>query len=56
MFVDPQYAWLLLAIGLAAGAATLVGGLLALRLAGRIHLILGFSAGAVSGVVRLGAQ
>ncbi|MDQ2861189.1 MAG: ZIP family metal transporter [Pseudomonadota bacterium] len=41
---------LLIAIALAAGAATLAGGWLALRLAGRIHLILGFSAGAVIGV------
>ena len=36
--------------GLAAGAATLAGGLAALRLADRIHLVLGFSAGAVIGV------
>src|ERR1700758_404484 len=41
---------LLVALGVAAGAATLAGGWLALRLAGRIHLILGFSAGAVIGV------
>ncbi len=41
---------LLIAIALATGAATLAGGWLALRLAGRIHLILGFSAGAVIGV------
>ena len=41
---------LLALIGIAAGAATLAGGWLALRLAGRIHLILGFSAGAVIGV------
>ena len=41
---------LLALIALAAGAATLAGGWLALRLAGRIHLILGFSAGAVIGV------
>jgi ZIP family zinc transporter len=38
------------ALGLAACAATAAGGALALRLAGRIHLILGFSAGAVIGV------
>ena len=44
---------LLLAVGLAAGAATLLGGWLALRLAGRIHLVLGFSAGAVIGVALL---
>jgi len=41
---------LLLAVGCAAGGATIVGGALALRLAVRIHLILGFSAGAVLGV------
>jgi len=40
----------LIAIGLATGAATLLGGWLALRFASRIHLILGFSAGAVIGV------
>jgi ZIP family zinc transporter len=40
----------LVALGVAAGAATLVGGWLALRFAHRIHLILGFSAGAVIGV------
>src|SRR5258708_19245447 len=39
--------------GLAAAAATLVGGTLALRLERRIHLILGFSAGAVMGVALL---
>ncbi len=41
---------LLAAIGLAAGLATLLGGWLALRFANRIHLVLGFSAGAVIGV------
>lgn len=41
---------LLLGWGLAAGGATLVGGWLALRFADRIHLVLGFSAGAVIGV------
>lgn len=41
---------LLVALGVAAGAATLLGGWLALRFANRIHLILGFSAGAVIGV------
>ena len=41
---------LVLLIGLAAFAATLAGGLLALRLRQRLHLILGFSAGAVVGV------
>jgi ZIP family zinc transporter len=43
----------LIALGLAAGAATLIGGALALRFAGRIHLVLGFSAGAVVGVALL---
>jgi zinc transporter ZupT len=41
---------LLGAIGLAAGLATLLGGWLALRFGSRIHLVLGFSAGAVIGV------
>ena len=41
---------LLAAIGVAAGLATLLGGWLALRFAARIHLVLGFSAGAVIGV------
>src|SRR5579872_895684 len=40
----------LVLLGLAAGAATLVGGALALRFASKIHLILGLSAGAVLGV------
>lgn len=40
----------LLIIGIAAGAATFVGGSLALWCKDRIHLILGFSAGAVIGV------
>jgi ZIP family zinc transporter len=44
---------LLLPLGLAAAAATLVGGALALRLSRRLHLILGFSAGAVMGVALL---
>jgi ZIP family zinc transporter len=44
---------LLLPLGLAAAAATLVGGTLALRLSRRLHLILGFSAGAVMGVALL---
>jgi zinc transporter ZupT len=41
-----------LLIGIAAGAfvSTLLGGLLALRLRDKLHLILGFSAGAVIGV------
>ena len=41
---------LLAAIGLAAAVATMLGGWLALRFASRIHLVLGFSAGAVIGV------
>lgn len=41
---------LLILLGLAAGAATVLGGLLALRFAKQIHLILGLSAGAVIGV------
>ena len=41
---------LLLAIAVAAFASTLVGGLLALGLRDKLHLILGFSAGAVIGV------
>ncbi|HEY2482044.1 MAG TPA: hypothetical protein VGI30_07600 [Caulobacteraceae bacterium] len=44
---------LLIPLGLAAAAATLVGGTLALRLSRRLHLILGFSAGAVMGVALL---
>src|SRR5258708_10535093 len=47
----PQYNTVLLLV-IAAGTfvSTLVGGLLALRLRDRLHLILGFSAGAVIGV------
>jgi ZIP family zinc transporter len=41
---------LLAALGVGAAAATLLGGWLALRFANAIHLILGFSAGAVIGV------
>lgn len=41
---------MLIGLGLAAAAATLVGGVLALRFSERVHLILGFSAGAVIGV------
>jgi len=44
---------LLLVLGLAAGLATLAGGILALRLADRAGLILGVSAGAVVGVALL---
>src|ERR1700741_769600 len=39
-----------LAIGVGAFVATIAGGLAALRLKDRLHLILGFSAGAVVGV------
>lgn len=45
--------FLLPVLGLAAGAATLAGGALALRFTRRLHLILGFSAGAVLGVALL---
>ena len=41
---------LLLIIGIAAGLATFIGGSLALRFQNKIHLILGFSAGAVIAV------
>ncbi len=41
---------LLVALGLATAAATLLGGSLALRFEKQVHLILGFSAGAVIGV------
>jgi ZIP family zinc transporter len=44
---------LLALLGLAAAGATLAGGTLALRLSRRLHLILGFSAGAVIGVALL---
>jgi len=40
----------LIALGIATGLATVLGGALALRFAGKVHLILGFSAGAVIGV------
>lgn len=42
---------MLILIAIAAFCATLLGGLFALRLKDRLHLILGFSAGAVLGVV-----
>lgn len=52
--LDPHRLDLILVLlGLAAATATLVGGALALRLAGKLHLILGFSAGAVMGVALL---
>jgi zinc transporter ZupT len=41
---------MVLLLGCAAGLATLLGGLLALKQQDRLHLILGFSAGAVIGV------
>ena len=44
---------ILLVLGVAAGLATLAGGVLAIRLADRIHLVLGLSAGAVLGVALL---
>ncbi len=40
----------LLLIGIATGISTFIGGMLALKLSNKIHLILGFSAGAVIGV------
>jgi zinc transporter ZupT len=43
-------ATLILAIALAACMATMTGGLLALKLAGKLPLVMGFSAGAVIGV------
>jgi ZIP family zinc transporter len=45
--------FLLLAIGLATGSATLAGGFAALRLRGSIGLLLAFSSGAVVGVALL---
>src|SRR3569833_2264258 len=41
---------LILAIALGAFAATMPGGVMALKLAGKLPLVMGFSAGAVSGV------
>src|SRR6201995_2994691 len=41
---------LILAIALGAFAATMTGGVMALKLAGRLPLVMGFSAGAVIGV------
>ncbi|MGA2951450.1 MAG: ZIP family metal transporter [Caulobacteraceae bacterium] len=43
-------AFVLTSLGLAAATATLAGGTLALRLAGRVHIVLALSAGAVVGV------
>lgn len=45
---------ILMAFGVAAGLATLLGGGLALRLGDRLHLVLGASAGAVLGVALFG--
>jgi zinc transporter ZupT len=53
MVAAPVSYAMLAAIGLAAGAATMLGGALALRFADRVHLVLGFSAGAVIGVALL---
>ena len=44
---------LMVALGLASSAATLLGGFLALRFASRLHLVIGFSAGAVLSVALL---
>jgi zinc transporter ZupT len=41
---------LLILLGIVTGLATLLGGVLALRFADKVHLVLGFSAGAVIGV------
>ena len=49
-----QRHFMLLAFGVAAGLATLLGGGLALRLGERLHLVLGASAGAVLGVALFG--
>ncbi len=43
-------AFVVMAIALGASAATMLGGLAALRLSQRLHLVLGFSAGAVIAV------
>ena len=53
MVAAPVSFAVLAAIGLATGAATLLGGSLALRFTSRVHLVLGFSAGAVIGVALL---
>jgi zinc transporter ZupT len=49
----PTPALLILVVGLATGAATLFGGLAALRFRGSLDLFLGFSSGAVIGVALL---
>lgn len=43
--------YVILAVGLAASLTTLLGGMLALRLRDKLHLVLGFSAGAILAVV-----
>lgn len=53
MVAAPVSYAVLAAIGLAAGAATVLGGALALKFARQVHLVLGFSAGAVVGVALL---
>jgi ZIP family zinc transporter len=53
MVAAPVSYAVLVAIGLTAGAATLLGGALALKFARQVHLVLGFSAGAVIGVALL---
>ncbi|HLZ82364.1 MAG TPA: ZIP family metal transporter [Caulobacteraceae bacterium] len=53
MVAAPVSLVVLAAIGVAAAAATIAGGALALRFADRVHLVLGFSAGAVIGVALL---
>ncbi len=50
ILLNPASLWALVAIASGAGAATLVGGSLALRFRSVINLSLGFSAGAVIGV------
>ena len=45
-----QNAWVVMPIAAGAFVATMVGGLFAISLRDRLHLVLGFSAGAVVGV------
>lgn len=45
-----QTSWIVMAIAAATFCSTMIGGLLAIALRDRLHLILGFSAGAVVGV------
>ncbi|MGH9549217.1 MAG: ZIP family metal transporter, partial [Terriglobales bacterium] len=51
MFLSGIPIWAMLLIGLATGAATLAGGILILYLSSALDVILGFSAGAMVGVV-----